>query len=66
MYPCSDLYLNSTNIRSEVSSTVLAMSTLADLSINRSYFLKNAELMNIRGASYEYFGTFSGKFIIYN
>ena len=34
----SDLYLISTNIRSEVSATVSAKSTLADLSTNRSYF----------------------------
>ena len=34
----SDLYLISTNIRSEFGATVSAMSTLADLSTNRSYF----------------------------
>ena len=34
----SDLYLISTNIRSEVRETVSAMSTVADLSTNRSYF----------------------------
>ena len=34
----SDLYLISTNIRSEVGATVSAMSTLADLFTNGSYF----------------------------
>ena len=34
----SDLYLISTNIRSGVGTTVSAMSTLADLFTNGSYF----------------------------
>ena len=59
----TDLYLISTNIRSEVSATVSAMSICPQ---TVRTFEKNAELMNIQGAFYEYFVTFSGNFIIYN